>query len=220
MLDDGGWFVADPPATGYAIGEVVVLDQAVRGQPLVEADLRRHLPTSRHQRPGHELDVARLLAIDDRAPEAKAAHASLGPPPEKQPAEARMRIVAQPLARGLVDPTGDTDHARILIRARQRLEQARLERAIVIHEDDDLAGRRIDSHVALQSRTRIARHVAHVHVRIARSRLAEHLLGRALRIAVDDDHLAVGRERAPGALQHRRKWHWPALCGDDEREAH
>jgi hypothetical protein len=54
-------------------------------------------------------------------------------------------------------PARGTHHREILIGGRERLEQARLERAVIVDEDDDLTVGCIDADVALPGRTRIAR---------------------------------------------------------------
>src|SRR5437870_2076060 len=48
MVDHRRGLIANPPSTRESIGEVVVLNEAVAGEPLIEADLRSHIPASSH----------------------------------------------------------------------------------------------------------------------------------------------------------------------------
>ena len=73
----------------------------------------------------------------------------------------------------------------LAVGAREHLEETRRDRTIVVDEDHDAVARQVDSDVALEGRTRLARHVANGHLRVPVSELTYYALGRTLGVAVD-----------------------------------
>src|SRR5207302_9312700 len=96
--------------------------------------------------------------------------------------------------RPLVQPPAGVAHARVAVEDHECLEQARLERTIVVHVDNDIALRGVEAYVALEGRTGVARHVAELDLWVSTSQLCHDRLGGPLRISVVDGHLAFARE--------------------------
>ena len=219
MLDDRVWEVDDAAGARKTVREVLVLGERVSGELFVEADPARGLLLDAHEAPGHELDVSLALCVDDVARVAERREEALGDAGEEDAPDHGL-VPADPVRGGLDDAPGRPDDRVLRVGPRERREELRVDRDVVVEEDEDVALGRVDPLVSLVSDARSARDHLECRHPARWLELGQDRRGRTAGLAVDDDHLVGEWVRGQDALERLAQQLGASKRRDQDREQH